>query len=185
VSSKSSYLDDAPSSHEVGALFNVVPYPSNRRISLGGPNVVDQGDIARMLTYNRSQGLALTASLKAAQVASDLQLLQSTCSTIVTRILIQQALQRFNEGNDTDANWVVPADDVQSALGSGGYATLFQTIIYPKSGAGNAHGLLNVTSSVASPVTLPYKYPNGTVSLVITVGCVKVAPADATSRKSC
>jgi hypothetical protein len=54
-----------------------------------------------LLTYARSQGLSLTASLKAAQVSSDLQLIQSTVGTIVTRVLIQSALQRFYLGNST------------------------------------------------------------------------------------
>jgi osomolarity two-component system sensor histidine kinase SLN1 len=42
-----------------------------------------------------SQSLALTASLKAAQIASDLLLIQSTCATIVTRILLQEAIKNF------------------------------------------------------------------------------------------
>ena len=39
-----------------------------------------------------SQELSLTASLKASQIASDLLLIQSTCATITTRILLNQAL---------------------------------------------------------------------------------------------
>jgi len=52
-----------------------------------------------------SQSLSLTASLKAAQIASDLLLIESTCSTITTRILIQTALKRFYAGNTTAANF--------------------------------------------------------------------------------
>jgi osomolarity two-component system sensor histidine kinase SLN1 len=40
-----------------------------------------------------TQGLAMTASLKAAQLASHLDLLQSTCAAITTRLFIQQALR--------------------------------------------------------------------------------------------
>jgi osomolarity two-component system sensor histidine kinase SLN1 len=52
-----------------------------------------------------SQQLSLTASLKAAQIASDLLLIQSTCSTITTRILIQSALRNFYKGNSSTSNW--------------------------------------------------------------------------------
>jgi osomolarity two-component system sensor histidine kinase SLN1 len=49
--------------------------------------------------------LSLTASLKAAQVASDLLLIQSTCTTITTRVVIQSALRNFYRGNATSTNW--------------------------------------------------------------------------------
>jgi osomolarity two-component system sensor histidine kinase SLN1 len=117
-----------------------------------------------MLTVSRLQGLTLVASLKAAQVTSDLQLLQSTCATIVTRILIQSALQRFYQGNNTDTNWARATVDVQSALASGGYSALLQVIIYPRNATGNVNGLLNVTGSAIKPIKLPYSYANGTVS---------------------
>lgn len=107
--------------------------------------------------------MTLTASLKAAQINSDLQLLQSTTSTIVTRILIQAALQRFYQGNTSDSNWVHAASDIQSALASGGYSALLQVIVYPKNNIGNTHGLLNVTGSGVQPIKLPYNYSNGTV----------------------
>lgn len=112
----------------------------------------------------RSQGLSLTASLKAAQVSADLELIQSTCSTIVTRVLIQSALQRFYLGNTTDANWVRAISDVQSALASGGYASLLQVKIYSRNETGDINGLLNVTGTFSEPIRLPYNFPNGTVS---------------------
>jgi osomolarity two-component system sensor histidine kinase SLN1 len=49
--------------------------------------------------------LSLTASLKAAQIASDLLLIQSTCKTITTRVLIQNALRNFYRGNQSTTNW--------------------------------------------------------------------------------
>lgn len=114
-----------------------------------------------------SQGLALTASLKAAQIASDLQLIESTCATIVTRILIQQALQRFYQGNTTDANWSRAITDVQSALASGGYANLQQIRIYSRNQTGDSYGLLNVTATGVD-IALPSYYANGTVSIIST-----------------
>lgn len=113
--------------------------------------------------FCRSQGLSLTASLKAAQVASDLLLIQSTCNTIVTRILVQQAMQRFYLGNTTEQNFARAATDVASALASGGQSSLLlQSIIYPRNDTGNTHGLLNVTgSAIGASIELPYKYANG------------------------
>ena len=185
MSSESSCSNHVLNSDKVEAFY-LMTYPNRqpRRGGLGGTNTINQGDNAPILIDNRSQSLALTASLKAAQVASDLQFLQSTCNTIVTRILIQQALQHFNAGNSTNANWETSSGDVQAALSSGGYAALFQAIIFHKSSVGNVHGLLNVTSSAVSPIMLPYKYSNGTLSCIIVIGCVKVAYANASSRMS-
>ena len=81
----------------------------------------------------------------------------------MTRILIQQALQRFYMGNTTDANWVRAISDIQSALASGGYSSLLQVIVYPRNETGDTHGLLNLTGSSIQPITLSSDYPNGTV----------------------
>ena len=112
----------------------------------------------------RSDGLSLTASLKAGEVASNLRLLQATCSTIVTRVLVQGALHRFYAGNTTDANWVDAINDISEALGTGGYFDLYQATVYSRDAQGNHHGLLNVTGANAPTVALPYAYPNGSVS---------------------
>lgn len=125
----------------------------------------------------KSQGLTLAASLKAAQIASDLRLIQTTCSTIVTRILIQQSLVSFYSSGATAANWSAAVTDVTSALASGGYSNLLQVIIYPRNNTGNDHGLLNVTAStLPAPIVLPYLYDNGSVSTV----CQNVLPLELT-----
>lgn len=79
-----------------------------------------------------SKSLALTASLKAAQIASDLLLIQSTCSTIVTRILLQDALRSFYKGNDSESNWTAAYNDVTGGLASGGLSALLQLTIFSK-----------------------------------------------------
>ncbi len=112
--------------------------------------------------FDRSQSLALTASLKAAQVAADLELIESTCGTIVTRILIQTALDRLYAGNDSDSNWLRTVEDVQSALASGGFSQLLQVRIYSRNQTGNPFGLVNVTSDSSGSVVLPWTYENGT-----------------------
>ncbi|KAI9705971.1 MAG: Histidine kinase [Candelina mexicana] len=113
----------------------------------------------------RSSGLSLTASLKAAQLSSNLLLLQSTVNSVATRVLPQLALQRYYDGNNTDANWARSAGDLQGALaGGGGSALLLQAIIYSKNGTGtgNPFGLLNVTGyGVNGKIQLPYNHSNG------------------------
>ena len=121
----------------------------------------------------RSSGLSLTASLKAAQISSNLLLLQSTAQTVTTRVLIQSALRRYLNGNNTDANWLLASGDLQAAL-SGGTILLIQARIFPPSGDGPAGSdpLLNTTSSDPramlalptahndEPVFPPMLYPN-------------------------
>ncbi|KAJ5848763.1 CheY-like superfamily [Penicillium solitum] len=118
-------------------------------------------------TYNfvvdvGSQGLELVATTKASQIASNLDLLETTCKSITTRILIQSALKRYYAGNTSDENWTNPIADVQSALGSRGYLDLYQAIIYSKDGKGAGQKLLNQTSDGVPDITLPYTYSNGT-----------------------
>ena len=78
---------------------------------------------------------------------------------ISTRVLIQNSLQRYNQGNNTDANWIRSISDLQSGLGGGGgRATLLQARIVSKNGTGFAgpYGLLNVTGTeVMGSIPLP------------------------------
>ncbi|KAJ5109569.1 hypothetical protein N7532_002214 [Penicillium argentinense] len=116
-------------------------------------------------TYNfvvgvGSQGLELVATIKASQIASNLDLIETTCKTISTRLLVQSALRRYNQGNRTSNNWFYANTDIQSALGSRGYLSLYQAILYSKDGNGSER-LLNVTSDTVPDINLPYNYPNG------------------------
>lgn len=96
--------------------------------------------------------------------------MQTSSGFVSTRILIQNALIRYNiRDNNTDANWVNSVADLQAAIGGGasiGQALLLQTRIWPKDteGPGSPGGLLNVTaqSVLDSDIRLPYTYPNGT-----------------------
>ncbi|ELR09560.1 Histidine kinase [Pseudogymnoascus destructans] len=109
------------------------------------------------------QSLSLTASLKAGQVAANLQLVESTCRTIVTRIEIQKALLRFYYQNDNSAsNWQLAEEDIQAAVASTGYSQLVQVRIFSKDRTGDSNGLLNVTAVGAADIQLPMQYPNGT-----------------------
>lgn len=111
-----------------------------------------------------SDELSLTASLKAAQISSDILLLQATCSTIVTRILLQEAIKSFYRGNLSADNWTAANSDVSGALASGGLSALLQVKIYSKNTTGNPNGILNSTADLSdASIDLPlYTYPNGT-----------------------
>jgi hypothetical protein len=132
---------------------------------ISGQSIHDLRSMCYNLTGTRLSSLALTASLKAAQLSANLLLFQTSVVSISTRILIQNALQRYNNGNNTDANWVRSISDLEGALSGGGRnALLLQGIIYPKNdtGIGNVHGLINVTGDgLAGTIPLPIKYPNG------------------------
>jgi osomolarity two-component system, sensor histidine kinase SLN1 len=109
----------------------------------------------------QSSGLALTASLKATRIASEVQLIQTTCSTIATRLLIQQALQSYYQGNTTDENWDDARSDFQSALGSGG-GNLYQVKVFSRNTTGPPSGLFNATGNTTPRIELPYEISPGT-----------------------
>ncbi|KAF2839330.1 hypothetical protein M501DRAFT_784136 [Patellaria atrata CBS 101060] len=110
----------------------------------------------------RSSRLSLTASLKAAQVSSNLLLMQSLVRSVSTRVLIQSSLQRYNNGNNTEKNWARPSEDLQVALDSGNQASLLlQGRIFPKNdtGLGGGEPLLSITGpSVIGYIPLPGRH---------------------------
>ncbi|KAL8629458.1 hypothetical protein Q9189_004849 [Teloschistes chrysophthalmus] len=114
----------------------------------------------------RLSSLALTASLYASQLRSDLVLMQTSVLAAATRVIVQNALQRYNNGNNTDENWARAIMDLQSALsGPGSASMLIQAQVVSKNGTGVAgpYGLINATSQdLGSQVKLPYLNANGT-----------------------
>jgi osomolarity two-component system sensor histidine kinase SLN1 len=114
-----------------------------------------------------SEGLALTASLKAARIASEIDLVQTTCQTISTRLLLQKAFSDFYKsptGNGSDP-FADARRDLQSALSFGGGSSLLQARLFPRNTTGNASGLLSVTGDGVGNQTinivLPYLTPDG------------------------
>lgn len=114
-------------------------------------------------------GLTLTASLKAARISSELNLIQTTCQTISSRLLLQEAFNRFynleiNGGNETGDPWRAARSDLASALGAVGFSGLLQVRLYSRNSTGDPAGLLSITgsrSTDAASIMLPYKAPNG------------------------
>ncbi len=115
---------------------------------------------------SRTSGLSLAASLYANQLGSNLLLLQTSVHAISTRVALQTALQRYNSGNNTDANWGRAATDMQSALSGGSSADMLlvtQVISKNGTGSGGPYGLVNVTSpTIQGAIPLPHQYSNGT-----------------------
>ncbi|XDG04084.1 hypothetical protein ABKA04_003699 [Annulohypoxylon sp. FPYF3050] len=121
--------------------------------------------VNRFVVGVETTGLSLTASLKAAQVASEIELIQTTCNHISTRLLIQETLSSFYLGNDTELMWSQASADISSALLSrpGVTSNLIQARLYSRNQTGGDRpgGLLNVTGTNVSEIILPYKAPDG------------------------
>lgn len=105
--------------------------------------------------------MSLTASLKAAQMSSNLLLLQASIRSTATRVLIQSALQRYNNGNNSAQNWSRPEQDLQAVFqGDQTASQLLQARIYPANSS--KISLLNATAAnVLNSITLPYQDPSG------------------------
>jgi len=114
-----------------------------------------------------SNTLALTASLKAAQITSSLLLVQSSVRSITTRVVIQNTLFDYNAGSDDEQNWTSALGDLSFSLNGGqGSGILLQAKIFssnspPPARQGN-NTLIEVTGSgVENKILLPLKGPSG------------------------
>ena len=111
-----------------------------------------------------ANSLSLTASLKAAQVTSDLLMIQSTSATLTSRVILQNTIKSFYQQN-TAVNWTAALEDISDALESGGLSALLQVTVFSRNGTGNPHGILNVTASNPD-ITLPSQYSNGSLVML-------------------
>jgi osomolarity two-component system sensor histidine kinase SLN1 len=116
----------------------------------------------------RSSRLSLTAALKAAQLTSNLNVMQTSANFISSRVLVQSALMRYEQqGNDSAANWSRAQEDMQAAIGGGGslgQSLLLQSMVFPKNGSGpnGPYSVLNTTSGdLAGSLPLPLYNENG------------------------
>src|SRR5579871_2620327 len=92
--------------------------------------------------------------------------MRTSVRATTTRVLIQNALQRYNVmGNNTKANWANAIADLSDALNGGEPdGNLIQAQIWPKyeTGVGGRGPLLSTTASgIANTIPLPYNYANG------------------------
>jgi osomolarity two-component system sensor histidine kinase SLN1 len=117
----------------------------------------------------RTTRLSLTASLKAAQIASNLALIQNSVQLVASRLVMQNALKRYNaQGNNTASNWASAQSDFNAAIagpasGAVGQALMLQGKIFPRDadGPNGRYSVLNSTSENLETILLPYKAPNG------------------------
>lgn len=108
----------------------------------------------------RSTRLSLTATLKAAQLTSNMLLMQSTVKGTSNRIAIQQALKRYYEGNNTDENWMRTRDDLQAVFAKAGAGYLsVQARIYPLDVTQGP--VVQDTSKELGNLSLPEAFSNG------------------------
>ncbi|KAI1260894.1 osmosensing histidine protein kinase SLN1 [Xylariaceae sp. FL1019] len=108
-----------------------------------------------------TDGLSLAASLKAAQIASSLQLVQTSVVSISTRILVQSAFLNFYRGNETEDNWVVADQDLATGLNYGGSSNLLQAKLFSRNSTGDGRGLTSIVAANISEIKLPYTKPDG------------------------
>ncbi|KAF2450703.1 hypothetical protein P171DRAFT_451170 [Karstenula rhodostoma CBS 690.94] len=103
----------------------------------------------------RSSALSLRASLKAAQVASSLLVMETTVRQTVSRLAIQSALQRYNDfGNNTIQNWARARDDLDAIFTGEGDARLaVQAKLYPRNSSDIA--LVAMTKNTLQGLHLP------------------------------
>jgi osomolarity two-component system sensor histidine kinase SLN1 len=108
----------------------------------------------------RSTRLSLTASLKAAQLASNLNLMQILISQAANRLSPQSALERYYSGNTSDENWNRSLEDYD-AIFTGDMRTRIavQARIYPRNTT--AISVFSRTANSMLDVQLPYLTPSG------------------------
>lgn len=121
-----------------------------------------------------SGGLALTASLKAARISSEIELVQTTCLTIATRLLLQNGFEDFYNLNDPENKkgvdpFVKAREDLSTALSATGFSNLLQARLYSRNTTGDVRGLLNITGDSVTtnePIVLPYNNPDGSPAVL-------------------
>ena len=122
-----------------------------------------------------SNSLSLTASLKAARISSEIDLIQSSCQTIATRLLIQADYTNFYGKNwsgfpDESLAWMNSISDLESGLSATKFTTLLQARLFSRNTTGNAQGLLSVTNpsfaNGSEVIYLPSEYPNRTQAIL-------------------
>lgn len=110
--------------------------------------------------------LRTTAVLKSAQIAFNLELMQTAATFLTTRTIIQHALQRYNNGSDTTPQNLLSASaDLNATLGNVGplmNPLVLQASVFAVNTTGPAgnSSVLNGTGSF-TPIRLPWDNKQG------------------------
>ncbi|KAL1891337.1 Histidine kinase osmosensor [Ceratocystis pirilliformis] len=107
-----------------------------------------------------SDRLALTASLKAVRISSELDAMYMNIQSLGSRILVQNSLEFFYQNN---TNWAPANESLQAALSAPGLGNLLQCRVYTRNDTGNPQGVLNVTGDSITKIALPDDNSNETV----------------------
>lgn len=142
---------------------------TNHKFVLDVRLVDTKGFLAREHYANfglRSDALRLTASLKSAQLSSNLLLMQILVKQASLRLSPQVALELYyREGRSTDEQWNRTAEDYDAIFaGDENSRIAVQARIYHKEGSDRI--LFNRTASSVANVTLPYEGPDGQPALM-------------------
>ncbi|KAF2681081.1 hypothetical protein K458DRAFT_310480 [Lentithecium fluviatile CBS 122367] len=108
----------------------------------------------------RSTRLTLTASLKSAQLSSNILVMQTTVRQTASRLAIQSALQRYNAGNNTSNNWQRTGDDLDAVFTGDGDARLAVQVKFYAANS-SAVPIYSRTKEGMRGVLMPYKAPDG------------------------
>lgn len=116
--------------------------------------------VNRFVINVEREALTLTASLKASRITAELDLVQTSCFTIASRILVQNALTKFYDTGSL--NWNNAAADLASALAVSASTGLLQVRLYSRNETGASNGgILNVTAPNVPEIILPYDNASG------------------------
>lgn len=116
--------------------------------------------VNRFVINVEREALTLTASLKASRITAELDLIQTSCFTIASRILVQNALTEFYDTGSL--NWNNAAADLASALAVSASTGLLQVRLYSRNETGPSNGgILNVTAPNVPDIILPYNDASG------------------------
>ncbi|RCI09188.1 hypothetical protein L249_1460 [Ophiocordyceps polyrhachis-furcata BCC 54312] len=111
-----------------------------------------------------ADGLALTASLKASTIISEINMIQTISQTVASRVLLQQAMVDFYNGNSSTSDpFTIARADLASAMSTSRKTGLLQARLYSRNSTGDPHGLLNVTGNGIGDqvIVLPGRLPDG------------------------
>ncbi|KAF1914232.1 hypothetical protein BDU57DRAFT_287602 [Ampelomyces quisqualis] len=108
----------------------------------------------------RATRLSLTASLKAAQLSSNLSLLQILVVQAANRLSPQSALDRFYGGNYSSSNWGRTTEDYDAVFtGDAQTRVAIQAQIYQANSTD--YSIFNHTANTVADVLLPIPRPDG------------------------
>ncbi|KIV88560.1 hypothetical protein PV10_08231 [Exophiala mesophila] len=121
---------------------------------------------ARFMRRVRSETLCVTASLKATQLAEELDMLKDLVQSVSTRDTLQEYVHQYSKGNHSEQVLKSIQVDLEHALSGGADRSIFlQAAVFPPvaDSRDQQYSIVNVTGmEIPSTVDLPRCHENGT-----------------------